>query len=479
MRRRVLVSLGLLLLLFLLGDAIALWSMNRSIDRLSDLAESHRIQSMRSSLASGGLRVERDTLSHLLGLGRPLSERHEGIWRFKDAILQCRSCHHAPEIQGLLVEVGERFEGWLAAADPVFLEPYDNPLDEDENTAVRSIHGLVQMTRDMSERAHDRLLAEGDEARESVHNAWIALCVTLVVALIAGGIVAFHLHASLTKPVDELLREIDRARASASDTRFEIHGDREFRKLGEAFHTAYRDLASAQDGVLQAEKMAAMGKLAAGVAHEVGNPLASISSIAQIMRRRLSSEEDIRQIDLIMDHIRRISEIVRDMLKFSRPYESREDGTVDVVALLERARGLLAYDKRSTGVRVDCEYPEDLAPVRADADRLLLVFTNIIINAFDALAERNDEGGALEISAFRSGDRVVIRFHDNGPGMTEREIANAFEPFFTTKQPGAGTGLGLWICYETVRRFDGSIRIESEPGEGTSVTIELPVDGRA
>ncbi|MHC4942849.1 MAG: sensor histidine kinase [Planctomycetota bacterium] len=285
---------------------------------------------------------------------------------------------------------------------------------------------------------------------------------------------AFHLQRRLTKPVIELLSGIERSRKEGVMHDFKMEADVEFQQLGHAFNQAYRELKSAQDGILQAEKMAAVGKLAAGVAHEVGNPLASISSVVQLMRRRCQSEDQLQQIDLIMDHIRRISGFVRELLNFTRPPKDDKRDMVDIVAMLDQAVSLLGYDERSKEVRVISEYDEDLMKVSANADRLAMVFTNIIVNAFDAMAGHEGSQSILRISAQNENEKVVVRFSDNGPGMSEEAKESAFEPFFSTKQPGSGTGLGLWICYETVQRHDGTIRIETPPDGGCTVVVELP-----
>ena len=143
-----------------------------------------------------------------------------------------------------------------------------------------------------------------------------------------------------------------------------------------------------------------------------------------------------------------------------------------MAALLDRAKTLLQYDHRAKLIELDCRY-EALPTVRGNTDQLLLVFTNIIINAFDAIGHRERGVGTLTITGRGEGDRVVIEFADNGSGMTEEQQAVAFEPFFTTKDPGIGTGLGLWVCYRVIQRHEGAIALQSQHGVGTTVTIKL------
>ena len=479
MRRRIVISLGILLALCLVGQAAALLALDQSISRLGGLTESHRIQAMRSSLNSSSVQVQRDLLAQLAGQEYDDERVRHTIWRFEDSLLQCQTCHHEPGVQSQLDAIQESIEGWLLDSEPVRTNAQRRPIGSQEQAILEQADAMVERTTALVDQAHRGLSARSSEVESIVHRAWVTLYATLAVALVFGGLVAFDLQRRLTKPVSQLLQMIGRSRHGSPPDGFSISGDEEFQQLGRAFEQAYRDLRNAQDGVLQAEKMAAIGRLAAGVAHEVTNPVASISSIVQMMRRRPEADRSDEQLDLLMEHVQRISNIVREFLVFSRvPRERERDRVaVDIAALLDQATDLLGLDRRSQGIQVVRDYGPGLEPVQGDAYRLVGVFTNLIINAYDAICDRGDGAGTLEISARDEGERLVIRFSDDGVGMSEETASNVFEPFFTTKEPGAGTGLGLWICYEAVREHGGRIRIESRPGDGTTVIIELPRDG--
>ncbi|HRX87774.1 MAG TPA: ATP-binding protein, partial [Phycisphaerae bacterium] len=341
---------------------------------------------------------------------------------------------------------------------------------------------LVVQASDMADRAYHHLGLRGSDAAASIHQAWMILCATMAGSIVLGGVVAWHLHRRVTRPVGALLAGVQRVRDGDGQECLTVAADAEFRALGDAFTSAYADLTAAQERVLQAEKMAAVGKLAAGIAHEVGNPLASISSVAQMMRRKCDDPEHIERLDLIMQHINRASRIVRELLTFSRPVYERGPGEVDISTVLERTVALLRFDKRAGKAAIECRYAPELRIQRGDADRLMTVFTNVMINAFDAMALCRNGDAKLVITGEETDEQVTVSFADNGPGMAREEIHNAFEPFFTTKEPGSGTGLGLWVCYQVVQKHGGTIRIESGqhaggPG-GTRVVVELPKRGR-
>jgi C4-dicarboxylate-specific signal transduction histidine kinase len=223
--------------------------------------------------------------------------------------------------------------------------------------------------------------------------------------------------------VEALLEGIERVRRGELTHTFSVNADEEFRVLADSFNQAHMDLKSAQDNVLQMEKMAAVGRLGAGIAHEVSNPLCSISSVVQMMNRRCESEEQAEHIDLIMQQIERISRIVQDLLTFSRDSRNNRHDRVDIAGLLERATALMKYDQRAQRCRIVCAPDRGLDEVQGNADQLLLVFTNIMINALDAMGTGPDGSGVLTISARQEEERIVVRFEDNGSGMNESQIA--------------------------------------------------------
>ena len=476
MRRRVVVCLALLVTLCLLGGAIAMLCLDGSIAQLSGLAESHRIQVMRADLVSTGVRIEADLLAFCTGHRDDRLQRQDSLARFEASVNDCSGCHHSPSVQAQLDDLHRTFDLYRQMADQFYGESDPTLARLRERDTNRMADQLLRQATAMSDMATKHLVVRSSDAAASVGRARFVLIGTLATALVMGALIALHLQRRLTRPVAALLAGIGRLRQGDLTYRFDIEGDEEFRALGEALNIAHENLRRAHESVFQAEKMAAVGKLAAGVAHEVGNPLASISSIAQMMRRNCESPTQAERIDLIMEQIARISRIVRELLTFSRPAPEKWKGRVQIADSLQRATTLLGFDKRAKNVQIRCTTDPDLRDVRGDADKLLLVFTNIILNAFDALTGHRNGAAMLNISARQDGDDVVLRFEDNGPGLNEAQLAAVFEPFFTTKEPGAGTGLGLWVCYQIIQRHQGRIWMESEEGSGAAVVIRLPCE---
>lgn len=240
-----------------------------------------------------------------------------------------------------------------------------------------------------------------------------------------------------------------------------------------------REVATAkklEQQVLHSEKLAALGRLAAGVAHEIGNPLTSISTFAQLLREMASDEFTQSSLDIINNHIRRITEIVRQMSTFARP-DPTNIKPVQVNDILTSSLDLMRLDKRmkstiDISVNLDPAMPKTIL----DEGQIAQVFINIILNALDAMPE----GGTFSVTS-RHGlndqgqDTIFIEFRDSGTGIPAADLERIFDPFYTTKEAGKGTGLGLSVSYNIVKRFKGDIKVMSESGKGTTFTIILPV----
>jgi len=231
--------------------------------------------------------------------------------------------------------------------------------------------------------------------------------------------------------------------------------------------------------VLHSEKLAALGRLAAGVAHEIGNPLTSISTFAQLLREMATDEFTQNSLDIINNHIQRITEIVRRMSTFSRA-DSLNIKSVQLNDVVNSTLDLMRFDKRmKSTVEIGVVLDPGLPKTMIDEGQISQVFINIILNALDAMSG----GGKLTVTTHRGSDEqgrnsIMIEFADTGIGISKHEIEKIFDPFYTTKEAGKGTGLGLSVSYNIVKRFKGDIKVESEPGKGTVFTIILPVENR-
>jgi signal transduction histidine kinase len=217
------------------------------------------------------------------------------------------------------------------------------------------------------------------------------------------------------------------------------------------------------------EKMASLGLLAGGIAHDLGNPLASLSSELEL----LEGEDDIARmresLDVLRRHVARISRTLREMVEFAR---RRRDQVADVsiAAAVDDSARLVRHDPRWRKIELVREIPADLPAIRMVEDHLVMVLVNLMINAADAMPE----GGKLTVSARAVDGAVALSVRDTGMGMTEDVLEKAMTPLFTTKGDRRGSGLGLSVCRSVIKEMGGDIRLESAPGKGTRVVIALP-----
>jgi signal transduction histidine kinase len=284
----------------------------------------------------------------------------------------------------------------------------------------------------------------------------------------------------------------------------------------ESLESANRQLKQAQEELIRTEKLASIGRFAAGVAHEVGNPLGAILGYTSILKKDgITREESADYMKRIEGEIERINKIVRELLDFARPskLEIRE---VEINKTIESTLSLLSYQKDYKNIETQLDLQSDLPLIKGDESQLSQVFINIILNAIDAMPT----GGTLQIQTkehvveylsvdgsqriyaprrrsdpmesdyshlrkhppfsagltkFSGGDRLVeVRITDTGTGIKKEDLENIFDPFFTTKAPDKGTGLGLSISLKIVESLGGEIRVESEVGKGTTFEVYFP-----
>jgi len=241
-------------------------------------------------------------------------------------------------------------------------------------------------------------------------------------------------------------------------------------KLEERIAERTRELEETQAQVLHQEKMAAFGLLAAGIAHEVGNPLTSISTLVQLLERRDPDEYTRERLALVNAQLIRIQSTLRELVTFSRPASDTRDH-VSLREIVDEALGIAKYYKGVKGRLIRAEIPEDLPPIVGVRDQLVQVFFNLVLNAIDA----TQKGGRVTIAATREADRIVATIADDGSGIDPQHLGKLFRPYFTTKKHG--TGLGLFVTRKLVEAHGGLVRCETTPGEGTTFSLSFPRAG--
>lgn len=244
-----------------------------------------------------------------------------------------------------------------------------------------------------------------------------------------------------------------------------------FNEMSRKMASDIEQLRNLNEQLIRTEKLAAMGTLAAGVAHEVNNPLASISSLIQMMQSNSNIDERTKEnLKLISTQIHRISQVTKDMMDFARVRPAAKT-EIDINRTIETSLRLASFDKSFQKLEIKKQFQSKIPKFSADSDQLQQVFLNLFLNARDAMPK----GGELSIKTFFENNFINIEIADSGTGIEDKDFKKIFDPFFTTKPTGQGTGLGLAVCYGIITAHNGKIEPFSNEKSGVSFLISLPI----
>jgi len=281
-----------------------------------------------------------------------------------------------------------------------------------------------------------------------------------------------YLSRSVTRPINEVIHAAGKFGSGEYGHRIPVSAADETGRLATAFNRMAQEITDHQKRLLQAEKLAAIGRLAAGVAHEINNPIMGIRNCVNLLGNSAAfPEKEKKYVALINNSLSGMENVVRNLLSFSRAPEEEKRVFMprDVV---DRTSEFLSHIAGKKGVSFSFEPCDHCRPVFGSPNEFQQVVMNIFMNSIDAMPE----GGNVLISSDSppGTDIVEIKIRDTGTGISEDHLDKIFEPFFTTKEPGRGTGLGLYVCHQIVAGMGGNIEVESRTGEGTTFTIRIP-----
>ena len=306
-----------------------------------------------------------------------------------------------------------------------------------------------------------------------LHTFYRLVAFIALVCIVLAGVIAVPIAKVVTRPIAELVEANRRLAGGDMTVRVQAYGSGELAVLGRSFNSMVETLHQTQQELLHKERLASMGQLAAGVAHEINNPLGTILLFSDVMYKE-APEDDPRRDDLkmIINETARCKNIVADLLNFARQQEVLAQET-DVHALLEKVVEGVRLQPIFEEVEIVRQFSPALPAIQADPAQLQQVFVNLLNNAAEAMA-----GGGTIALATRpvNGQWVEIKVSDTGCGIPEENLGKLFTPFFTTKALGkGGTGLGLSIVYGIIKMHRGQIAVQSQVGQGTTFTVTLPV----
>lgn len=331
---------------------------------------------------------------------------------------------------------------------------------------------------------------ERENIAKYVRNTQRILYVALLALALFGFILSVALSKAILSPLQKLEATVRQINAGDFDLRLETGGDVETVSLQKSFNTMLDTLDLARESLAQtiqllqdksiqlieSEKLASIGVLASGVAHEINNPLSNISLTAETMRdegNTLSEEEREEFLADIIAQTERAFGVVQNLLGYARSMKNSEIDTVDIVSILEYSTALVFHELKLNDIHLQSDLPEPPLWVKGNKGRLEQVFVNIILNGIQAMGK----GGNLMLRAQTDPEnkKVLITIKDTGPGIPPEHLKHIFDPFFTTKSTGKGTGLGLYVSYGIIQEHGGEIEVHSEVGKGTVFSVQLPL----
>src|SRR5665213_1367105 len=308
-----------------------------------------------------------------------------------------------------------------------------------------------------------------------------------IVAILAGSMAVWFLVYRAMRPLSELRNSAEAVGRGDFSRRVNVRTRDECGELATVFNQMTENieqsqaqlqqtvetLKNTQAQLIQSKKLSAVGEFVAGVAHELNNPLAAVMGFSEILKDTGADDKHHRHLEMIFKSAQRCQKIVQSLLSFARRHQP-ERKPVAVNKLVEDVIEIVAYQLRTSNVEVKLGLAPQLPVLLADGHQIQQVMINLINNARQAI-EAHQPSGKISVTTETDGQVIRIAVHDNGPGISPENLKRIFDPFFTTQGVGKGTGLGLSLCYGLIKEHGGSITPASQPGKGTTFTIELPV----
>ncbi|HAM51711.1 MAG TPA: hypothetical protein DCP92_13895 [Nitrospiraceae bacterium] len=380
----------------------------------------------------------------------------------------------------------ERIDEYERIVHNIAKNPDDNGPIERVREIAREIQSTTEDFAGVERASIDILLGH-------LNRSMTLLLLTIASFIIAGAVINIKLASGISNPIRDLEDATKRVANGDLSWRIELKGRDEIASLGMSFNMMQERLSEArqslelaieevhekQEQLLEAEKLASLGRIAAGVAHEINNPLAIVNEKAGLMQDIISISDGFQNRDKfisliqgIVASVERCRTITHHLLGYARPTEFIME-PMNLNDAIEDVKGFLHRELDIKRIVVETNLPADLPQIRSDKGQIEQVILNIVKNAIDAVSE----GGLITISSgMKDRNTAVISIKDSGYGIPQDKLKHIFEPFFTTKVKDKGTGLGLFVSYGIVKKLGGMINAESEPGKGTTFTIEIPLD---
>jgi two-component system NtrC family sensor kinase len=497
MRKKIILGISAFSALFLFLGLYIVYSIHVGTARLNGLIQLHQVEILREQFLIQIKRVQSDlTLRHTQH-SRKFEVVLPDVRNIERLIHGCFGCHHSAAVQAGIEDLRDSTHLYKDAVSRVFtIRASTARMATEEDIAFQTGEALTGKVHEMVALTNSKLNAKTEMVLRDITRSKNLLYFLLAMGpLMSLGLATVFIRG-FTTPVNRLLEATRSLKTGNLDHKVEGL-DGEFAELASSFNEmsdsireqmlrmreaeqtlekANRELKVAQEKMVRAETMAALGTLSSGISHELSTPLSVILNMTQLMKQEVKDDPALlKDMEVVEYEANQAIKVTRSLLGFARSTKPRKE-CVDVNRALEDLFKILEFQPASKSVKLNKRLAPDLLLICADSGQIRQLFLNIILNAFQAMPD----GGELDISTGSwisgSAEGVEITIRDTGTGIPKADLQDIFKPYFTTKEEG--TGLGLAISYGIIKGHDGDIEVESEVGQGTTFRIFLPERSR-
>jgi signal transduction histidine kinase len=486
MKKKIIIAFFLLFLLFLTGIVTTLHIINKTTTNLTALLLLHKVEVIRQDLVINVQTVQSNLYTIGTSFGKELDIIVDNVLTLRDRAQTCSDCHHESRVEKEILQLQELTDQYKEALSYFITSTADTQrIDRLQTFAAEIGDRIIAKSQWMAMTANEALRKKTNAAMQEVNDSKKILTGTLIFAFCVGIIFSLYFIKSITEPMTELLNATGKIKSGNLDYRIKENLKDEFGKLALSFNSMANSLQEQYAKLQETERLAVVGELAAGMAHEIKNPMTGIKVAMEVLSHDSPlPPEDKEVLHRVINEIDRITGMIKGLLNYARPPKP-ELIALDVNKLLEATISSARYSLRSPKYKINTpdmqiEFVKDFGPkipnIFADPNQLQQIFLNLILNAVDAISSKPENQGVIIIKTRQpSNETVEISIADNGKGIEFKSLEDIFKPFFTTKSQG--TGLGLAITKRLVEQHHGgTITVANNPGgAGAIFTLTFPI----
>jgi signal transduction histidine kinase len=478
MKKKIYFVLFLLIACFLAGGFYITKSIDTVTGKLETIITLNKVEFLRETLLNKIVVVQADLLLKDTPHARQIDTFVQHVEEMHQAADHCSNCHHEERVKKRITHFQQMIDGYIKKLSRIYtLRANEARLKKEKQSAFDLGQATLEVVNKIVITSQHKTSQRILQARTNIQNSEIFLYGLMIIGPLIIIFTTFYFFKNFTSSVFTLTTATRKIQEGKLSYRIKNTLKDEFRELAESFNEMASSLKEQQETIQQTERLAAVGELAAGLAHEIKNPLAGIKVSIEVLKNDLDLEQEDKEIFLrIINEIYRIESLLKNLLNYARPSKPQPDYVnlhkiLDVI--IKTSEISLRSPGETSGKVKDIEFVKDFDPdipaICADEAQLKQVFLNLLLNATDAIAEK----GSITIKTARiPDDSVEIRVTDTGKGIDQEDLKVVFNPFFTTKSKG--TGLGLAICKRLVEQHKGAIDVVNNPEGGVSFIITLP-----